>query len=301
MGSVLTADPAPVGSDYNNWRLFRATSRLGPFTLLNQQLLTDLTFFDATSMENHFYRFSYFDSVGGSEGPLSEPFRLIKSYTTVEKVRSILQISEITDSTKPNIQEIQELITESMDEIDTRTGHAWRLRFSGTESGGDTTARFEFYDVTFGYEYQTGIPIYLQHRQIVPLDASEGDAFDIWNGSEYEDWLAKEEDRDGDWHGQYEQGVIYVRARWGVRGPIKARFKYRWGDTFVNGIIQKICTRMVAIEVLTGMDARSDILQEGTSGLTHDQRVKKWQTYIDLRLTALKEFGIPRTHMMSTL
>ena len=96
MPSVLTADPAPAGSPYDKWRLFRGPTRTGPFTLLNEQALTDLTHFDSTGSEDDFYRFSYFDSVGLTEGSLSAPAQLTQTYSTVEDVLGLLQSTRIS-------------------------------------------------------------------------------------------------------------------------------------------------------------------------------------------------------------
>ena len=105
MGNVLTADTAPAGSPYDRWRLFRGPSRSGPFTLLNEQALTDLTFFDSSGGVDDFYRFSWFDSVGLTESSLSDVAQIIQSYTSVRNVQNLLQITTITDSTNPNIQD----------------------------------------------------------------------------------------------------------------------------------------------------------------------------------------------------
>jgi len=216
-------------------------------------------------------------------------------YATVAKVSSLLQIPTRSASTNPTEEEVKDLIKTKEDEIDNDTGHAWRIRYSGTKSGQDTTQRYETYDFDGRHEYYTGVPIYLKHRMIRQFSASDGDAIEFWNGSEYEDWLAdKTEGRGKDYWVDYARGIFYVRGYLWNRKPQGFRFKYRYGDTFLNLDIEDICKKLAAIDFLTGMDPRSFPVQEGGgASMDHSTRVDKWQKQVDDKLQRYKEWQVP--------
>lgn len=293
MGVLIVAESPPAGSPYDQWRIYRATSKTGTYSLLETQNITDLSYYDTSGTPSHWYKISYYDSSEGTESALSDPLQgMAETYTTVKKVENFLHLTTITDSTTPNIQQVVELINRAEDRIDYATGHAWRTRYSGTTSGHDQTAEYEYYDIPYGYEYQSGRPIYLKHRKIKTLSASEGDALEIWNGSEWEDWLSnKTEGRANDFWVDYDRGIIYIKAYYGVVGPLKLRIKYRYGEDIVPKMVEDIATKMVAIDILTG-ESRAVMLPEGSSGLSYQQKIDTWKEQINETLNSLKEFKV---------
>ena len=200
---------------------------------------------------------------------------------------------EITDSTTPSIQEIAQIIKQMQDRIDHKTGHAWRKRYSGTKSGDEQTARYEYYDLDLLYEYHTGRPVYLKHRYVYTFDADEGDAIEVWNGNEWEDWIAnRTEGRGEDFWFDYDEGTFFMNARWGITRPKGIRMKYRYGEREVNELIQNICTKMVAIDLLYG-ESRNAFVQEGQfAAMGLGTKVDKWQEDIDRDMAGLKEFQV---------
>lgn len=219
------------------------------------------------------------------------------TYTTVAKVSSFLSLrTTLTTNTTPSTTEVEEVISEVEDELDHRTGHAWRTRYSGTKSGEDETAKYEYYDVLLDYEYQTGRPIYLNHRKILTLDSNLGDALEIWNGASWDDWLGdKSEGRGNDFWLDYEMGKLFIKARYSVKGGMRCRLKYRYGEQAVNRMIGNIAKKMVAMELLGG-DSSSVIVQEGANNvLTNRERISRWDNQVERKLTGLKEFQFPAT------
>lgn len=294
MGVLIVADKPPAGSDYDQWKVYRSTTKTGSYSLVATQNVTDLSYYDVDGTSSSWYKISYYDSDNTVESGLSDPIQGQSTiYTTVEKVRSLIQAPSWTDSTNPSIQEVVEIINRKEDRIDSATGHAWRLRYSGTQSGQETTAQYEMCDIDSAYERQTGFPIYLKHRKIRSFDADEGDVLEFWNGAEWEDWLAtKTEGRANDFWIDYEMGILYMRGyRWANK-PLGIRTKYRYGEVFVNKDIEDIATKMTAIDVLTGMDPRAMIVQEG-GVMTHDVRVGRWRNEIAEGLPRYKEFQVP--------
>lgn len=295
MGVLIVADAPPAGSGYDQWKVYRSSSQSGTYTLQTTQDITDLTYYDNDGTSSSWYKISYYNSSTTDESGQSDAIQGQSTiYTTVEKVRSLLQAPSWTDSTNPSIQEVVEIINRAEDIIDSETGHAWRLRYSGTQSGQETTAQYELYDIDSMYEHQSGYPIYLQHRKIKDFDADEGDALEFWNGAEWEDWLStKTESRANDYWVDYEMGILYMRGyRW-VNKPLGLRIKYRYGERYVNKDIEDICTKIVAIDVLTGMDPRAMIVQENSGVMTHDARASRWRDQIENRITRYREFQVP--------
>ena len=297
MGVQIVADLPPSSSDYNNWKLYRATSQAGSYSVINGangQAITDMTYYDEDGTSTHWYKISYYNTSTTNESGLSDPIQGQSTvYTTVKKVESLLQLPARTDSSNPSIMEIVQVINRMEDQIDFRTHHAWRLRYSGTKSGQDVTPKYETYDVDLPHEYQTGTPIYLKHRLIRELDADEGDALAFWNGNAWEDWLdLKTEGRNNDYWFDYARGILYLRGYWFVKKPQGVRIKYRYGETFVNLDIEDICTKLAAIDILTGMDPRSMIIREDGS-MTNDTRVSRWRTQVKEGIARHQEFQTP--------
>lgn len=294
MGVLIVAEPPQAGSGYDKWKVYKSSSQSGTFTEVVEQNVTDLTYYDASGTSTSWYKITYYNSVTTNESGLSDAIQGQSTiYTSVEKVRSLIQAPTWSDSTNPSIQEVVDIINRAEDEIDSSTGHAWRLRYSGTQSGQETTAQYEMYDVDSKYEVQAGYPVYLKHRKIRDLSASDGDALEFWNGAEWEDWLAtKTEGRANDYWVDSEMGILYLRGyRW-VNKPLGLRIKYRWGERFVNKDIEDIATKIAAMDVLTGMDPRAMIVQEG-GVMTHDVRVSRWRDQVENKLPRYKEFQVP--------
>ncbi len=296
MGNTIVADKPPIASPYDQWKVYRATTKTGSYNVISTQAIADLTYYDQDGTSTHWYKISYYDESEAAESGLSDPIMGQSTiYTTVAKVLSLLQMDGGTDTTSPSTQEIIEVINRKEDEIDNATGHSWRTRYSGTNSGLDTTPQYEYYDVSAHYEYQTGSPIYLKHRHVKTLDADEGDALEFWNGAEWEDWLdTRTEGRNNDYWLEYNMGMVYLRGYWYIRKPQGLRIKYRYGESFLNRDIEDIATKMVCMDLLTGMDPRAMIVQEG-GVMTHDARVSRWRKSVDEKLNRYKEWQVP-TH-----
>ncbi len=218
-------------------------------------------------------------------------------YSSIDLVKGLTQISSITSSTSPSTAQVTRFIERAQDRIDFSTHHAWRLRHSATNSGDDTTAKYEYHDVDFLYEWQSGRPVFLDHRKIRTFDADEGDVLEIWDGSAYESFIADStEGRGEDFWIDYEQGVLYIKRRWSVKGPRKLRIKYRYGEETVNGIVEDIATKMVAIDIIMG-DRRAVLMPEGGQNLSFQQMIDNWKEDIKEDLARVRELQVPSIHM----
>jgi hypothetical protein len=294
MGILITVNEAPQGTDYDQWKIYRATSKTGTYTLIATRNLTDNTYEDTDGGTTSWYKITYYDSGNDITSAYSEPQKGISNtYTTVAKVISFLNLPTITDSTSVTINEIQEMISRKEDILDYRTGHAWRERYSETQTGQDTVQDYEMHDLMFNYEYGKGRPVYLGHRAIRELDATKGDELGLWNGSEYEDWLGeKTEGRANDYWLDYRKGILYIKLwlNW-ARGS-HVRIKYRYGETGLNKMVEDICTKLVAIDLVSTLD-RTTMLPAGTDHVNLTSKMELWKKDTDEMISMISEMKLP--------
>ena len=256
--------------------------------------LTNPSFFDINGATTSWYKISYFRTSDEEESDQSDAFQpQDQKYSSIRRVEKFLRIPTVTNTSTPSIQDVADLIKRAQDEIDYRTGHAWRKRYSGTKSGDQQTAQYERYDIDFRFEYHTGRPVRLEHRKVFTFDSSEGDALEIWDGSSWENWLTdRTEGRDEDFWVDYEQGTLFIRQRYWIRKPIAIRIKYRYGETTVNRIVEDICTKLVAINLLYG-ESRNAFVPEGSgASMFPSQKIDRWEKDVENKLAGIKEFQI---------
>jgi len=297
IGNLLIQDEAPITSSFDRWKCYHSTSKSGSFSVVNGatgQEVKDLSFYHTPGTVNSWYKTSYFNNSSEDETVLTDAFQpQNEKYTSIRKVQKLMRLPTITDTTVPTVQEVAELIKRMQDKIDYVTGHAWRKRYSGTMSGDEQTGRAEFADLDNHYEYRTGRPVYLKHRFIYDMDATEGDKLEVWAGNVYEDWLAtRTEGRGEDFFFEYDRGILYINARWGISRPLGIRVTYRYGERAVNAIVENVCSKMVFIDLLYG-DSRDAVVPEGgNAALSHGRKIDLMQKEIDEDLSRLKEFPI---------
>ena len=296
--SVLITGDKPTPSEYDRWIVYKSSTKAGTYSKINGstgQLISDMTYLDESGISTDWYKVSYYNNSTTNESTLSVAMQgLSTTYASVRKVQDFLRLPTLSDTTNPTIQEIVDLINRKEDILDHKTGHAWRTRYCGTTSGQDQTAKYEYYDIDSLYEFQTGRPIYLKHRKIKTFDSDKGDAFEIWNGSSWADWLSERtEGRSEDYWLDYEMGMLNIKARFGVVGPVKIRLKYRYGEIIVNKIVEDICIKMCAIDLLLG-ESRGAFVPEGSnSALSYGRKIDIMQKDIDYNLSTIREMQIP--------
>lgn len=297
IGILITIEPGPVDSEYDRWRLYRSTTQSGTFSLIGAtagQLLTAPSFFDVNGTADSWYKTTYWENSDQVESTQTDAFQpQNEKYTTVREVQRFMRLPTVTDSTTPSIEEISNLIKTMQDDIDHQTGHAWRKRFSGTHSGSEQTSRFEYYDLDNYFEFHTGRPVYLKHRFIYTMDSTEGDALGVWDGNAYVNFLStKTEAREDDFWFDYDRGILFLSQRWGITKALGVQIKYRYGERFLNNIVQKICVRMVAKELLYG-ENRSPFIPGGeNSAISQSVKLDKWEKEIEAGLSRVREFQI---------
>ena len=176
-------------------------------------------------------------------------------------------------------------INQAEDWIDTYTHHAWRTI-------GVTN---EYYDIPeIPYNYSTGLPIFLRHRAIKTFDTLQSDKLEIWNGSEWIDWIAtRTEGRNKDYWGDLEQGVIYIRQPFAYHTKKAIRLSYRYGETTVPADVRDACALIAAAQILES-DDRSMVVNEtgDVTRMSHDKRVENWTKRAMMLLSNKREIGV---------
>ena len=211
-------------------------------------------------------------------------------YCSVADVADFLRV-DITATTTPNITKVEKLINRKEDEIDRRTGHAWR----------EATATTEVHDMPIIYEFGWGTPIFLRHRKIRTdadggLVSASGDSLEVYAGASggnpggsasYTDIT---DNSDGGFVLDPEYGRLYMRGYiFTVMRKNRMRITYRYGDTTVPGDITDICIKLTAIELLS-TSFRADILPVGGSGgWDWKDSINQWKEDIQRVITQRQE------------
>lgn len=140
---------------------------------------------------------------------------------------------------------IQRAISSNSEKIDTYTSHAFRER----------RVEGEFKDLDNVYRINSGMPIFLQKRDIrTPLDSEKGDAVQLWEGGSYTDLVAEDqytEGRDGDYWIEESTGTLHLYRRSIVFSRYRQlKVNYRYGKETVPADINQICAKLTAADLM---------------------------------------------------
>lgn len=213
-------------------------------------------------------------------------------YCTASDVASFLGLGAdyFTSSDNPTQSEVEAIIEMQEDFIDNLTHHAWRE--SQANSG-----KYEYH--TMGriggrrtWFMWLGFPIYLKYRRVKQFDSEEGDAFDFYNGKDWEDWLTEKTEGTDYWV-DYDNGIVFVYGYWRWIGlkDYSVRFRYRYGEPTVPKDI-KLCTIMLTAMHLVTVTDRLFLLPEGagTGAITAREKIERWKEEADTILEIRREF-----------
>ena len=213
-------------------------------------------------------------------------------YTTSKQVFELLQLSKITnttdftDSTVPSKTTVDYFINESQAYIDMNTRKSWRPNYVSDEH----------------HEFNLG------GLKLEMPDAQRVLSLKIWNGA---GWDIKRQGRNKDYFYVPETGMVHF-ARYFL---LPARFQsynaptWRWGggefsqpvkitylagrdintDIVQAGIVQEVCKKMVAIDVMRNADFGA-LAVSGMDRVSQSERMQQWQEEIEDRLDFLTAF-----------
>lgn len=191
--------------------------------------------------------------------PYAHPTDLVDYFPKFDEFRS----ETSSDPTSPTLEQVERRLKAASDWIDSYTGMAWRER----------QVEKEYLTLDNVYYWAAGSPLALHKRNIItPLDPSEGDKLEVWNGSQYEDWASLSEykqDRDEDFWIEDSTGMLYVYRRkiWFERHK-EIRVTYRYGREWpddpdpevkrqnVPRLIRDVCARWAAAYYLEAQQYR---------------------------------------------
>lgn len=195
----------------------------------------------------------------------------------------------------PSQSQVKEMIEDRSAYIDRQTRRAWRENKVVNE-----TKRFDT-----RYRWDAGRPVMLNKLDVIsPLDSAEGDKLEIWEGSDWHDWVADtslSEGRDGNYWLDPSMGQLFVYKRFTWHSKPQIRVSYRYGrevtDSDSDNVpddlprdIREACAKLVAID-LVASDQHSQLLPGGDGGPSPESAMENWRTDVfgDQRQTGILE------------
>lgn len=206
------------------------------------------------------------------------------TYTTPARVASLLNLTQnglrlvFSSSTLPTDTEVNTLIEECEDIIDSRINTSWKSAVQVTDEYHD----YEL-DILFAYERNYHV-IQLDNRPINDLDNAQGDKLEVWDGQQWVDWLVSKtkgnSPEDEDFFVDTQRGWIFIHNSFPPVGANRFRITYRYGQSSVPKDIQHACTLMVGIKLLE--QYRDYIVKaEGENEPSFLDLARKWERDID--------------------
>lgn len=217
-------------------------------------------------------------------------------YCTPADVAAFLMFNQpegFTDTTKPTIDQVADVINRTEDEID---------RFCATSFRRDAKQikEYEYHNIETRYRWFTGIAVYLRYRPAkIILNESEVenpsiwdskiDTVEIWDGANYTP--LGDQDRSRNWWIDIDMGIVYLRSYLYLRRPMGLRVKYHYGYNYCPGDIKRACVYLSAVDLISGED-RSVLLPEGTDNLKYGEKVDLWQKRAEEILLRYREYRV---------
>lgn len=205
------------------------------------------------------------------------------TYCTPEDVAGLMQLRDndgarlvLSSSTEPTRNEVIRLIHSVEDKIDRATRHAWREKIVADELYNYLPPR----DIGYGERRRDSRCVPLKHRKIKALSAADGDKVEIWNGTEWKNYLLNyTEGRDQDFWMDYEGGNLFFGNHYPTRISNSIRLSYRFGEMEVPHDIRFCCAKMVGIDLMLTSDY-STIVPAGDFSMGIEKKVAPWQEFI---------------------
>lgn len=195
---------------------------------------------------------------------------------------------DFSTETVPSKEDVDAFINRFEDFIDSETMHSWRAK-TVTES-----FDIDYEDPIDNYFGDYYMRIKLTNRQIRALDDTQGDSLEVWDGSNYEQYLgsgsSRVEGRNRDYWLDLNEGFLFI-ATYQTYSQLAVRITYRFGDTTVPGFIKEACIKFVAAEILQS-DDETVLLPEGTSNMTQQNKVDRWLERARFLVNTNKEFKL---------
>lgn len=195
------------------------------------------------------------------------------TYCSVGDIQDFLRVP-ITATSTPNKEMVRKIIVRKEDEFDRRVAHTWKIK----------TITREIHKLPLLYTFGWGTPIFLQHRNILPLDSGQGDKIEVWQGSSsvYENIIG-----DTQWYEvELELGTVFLRGYlFTILRKNRVRMTYRYGgeqfggDTAIPLDITDCIIKMTCIDIMNTSFRMDELPSGGSTSPTESKRV--WQEDIE--------------------
>jgi len=214
-------------------------------------------------------------------------------YCDVSDVERILGLPRgyFTETTTPSFEDVRSIISQVCEYIDRRCHFAWRERWAND-------GRYEYHTVGRIAPRGTwfvwlGYPIYLNYRKVRKFDKSRGDAFEFFNGNEWEDWLTTRQEGRDYWV-DYDGGIVYLRGLWAYLGikEFAVRFRYRYGETSVPEDIKLAAAYLTAAHLITISDRIFLLPEGGTNIINAAEKVERFTEIAERILDRWQEYVV---------
>jgi hypothetical protein len=193
------------------------------------------------------------------------------TYTAAQDARVQIQCS-FTATTRPSWTNIESFIEQVQEEIDSFCLTSW------LSAGRVATDEYhDYYPMSdqFGRlrDWTDRGKIYSRFRPIKSLTHATSDKLEVWDGSQYVDYLnsSKFEGRDKDYWAEYDRGVIHFSNSYPYRIHRSVRLTYHYGHSSIPYDIKAACLNLVGAKLLLFED-HAVHLAEGAAGIPHPQK-----------------------------
>jgi hypothetical protein len=156
------------------------------------------------------------------------------------------------------------------DQVDRTTKRAWRER--------RVTNEYPFAGLGNLPDPEGFILVPLRRAPLRDLATAAGDKLEVWNGSQYEDWLVtRTAGRAASWYANSELGQLHLRTRV-ILGSAhdRVRVTYRYGFTSVPAEVQRATALLAAADLATGRTVSLPGHGSGTDVIGADPRRRAW-------------------------
>lgn len=193
-------------------------------------------------------------------------------YCSSDQVAAFLQVPVFSESTTPTQAQVEEWIVEAEDEINDQTLNSWKSK----------TITEEYHSIKPPIRRYEGSRIYIGNRNITDLSTGSGDKIEVWNGSEWEDYLVtRTEGRNNDYWVDQVDGILMLRTYPRIfRRDFDVRLTYRFTEPTVKTDIRKATIRLTAITIIQS-DDKSILIPEGSQNIPLFEKGKIWQAEAD--------------------
>ncbi len=211
---------------------------------------------------------------------MSVPTPVTNYYCQVSDVADFLRTT-INRTTIPNDVQVSKIIQRKEQEIERRCMDAWR-----------SIQVTEIYNMPLIYSYGWGQPIFLKHRNLFTMDGTQGDAINVWDGTQYSSLETISGNIGNNYEVDTEYGRLFIRGYiFSVIRDYRVQITYRYGNSAVPADISDAVIKMTAIDLLT-TSFKADQFAVGTSfGLEWEKVIDVWRG--DIERTVWDRSNIP--------